>query len=59
MLLDRVQHHVDAIYHDNPLQADLDGLAEENVAGCIKASKLRLIRATARRVHVSLTTKGR
>jgi len=29
LLLDRVQHHVDAIYHDNPLQADLGGLAGE------------------------------
>ncbi len=29
MLLDRVQHHVDAIYNTNPLNANLDGLAEQ------------------------------
>ncbi|WP_240732714.1 sugar phosphorylase [Halioglobus maricola] len=29
MLLDRVQHHVDLIYRSNPLDANLDGLAEE------------------------------
>jgi sucrose phosphorylase len=28
-LLEHVQRHIDAIYHDNPLGADLDGLAEE------------------------------
>ena len=28
-LLERVQRHIDAIYHDNPLGADLEGLAEE------------------------------
>ena len=26
-LLERVRHHIDAIYHDNPLDADLEGLA--------------------------------
>ena len=25
---ERVQHHLDAIYHENPLQAELDGLAD-------------------------------
>ena len=29
MLFDRVQRHVDAIYHSNPLGADISGLAEE------------------------------
>jgi sucrose phosphorylase len=29
MLLDRVQHHVDAIYHSNPLDADLSDLAAQ------------------------------
>lgn len=29
MLLDRVQHHVDEIYRTNPLNANLDGLAEQ------------------------------
>ncbi len=29
ILRDRVQRHLDAIYHDNPLEADLDGLADE------------------------------
>ena len=28
-LSDRVQHHLDMIYHANPLDADLTGLAEE------------------------------
>ncbi len=32
ILRDRVQRHVDAIYHDNPLGADLDGLADELLA---------------------------
>lgn len=27
-LLERVYHHIDAIYHDNPLKADLSGLPE-------------------------------
>ncbi len=31
-LRDRVQHHVDTIYHDNPLNADLTGLADELLA---------------------------
>lgn len=31
-LRDRVQRHLDAIYHDNPLQANLDGLADELLA---------------------------
>ncbi len=29
LLRDRVQHHVDAIYHANPLGCDLSGLADE------------------------------
>ena len=29
MLFDRVQRHVDAIYHSNPLGADISSLAEE------------------------------
>ena len=28
----RVQHHVEAIYHENPLDAKLDGLADELLA---------------------------
>jgi sucrose phosphorylase len=32
ILRDRVQRHVEAIYHDNPLVADLDGLADELLA---------------------------
>ncbi len=31
-LRDRVQRHLDAIYHDNPLEAELDGLADELLA---------------------------
>ena len=31
-LMDRVQHHIDAIYHENPLGVDLDGLAGELLA---------------------------
>ena len=31
-LRDRVQHHVDMIYHDNPLGADLSSLADELLA---------------------------
>jgi sucrose phosphorylase len=31
-LKDRVQHHVDMIYHDNPLDADLSGLADALLA---------------------------
>ncbi len=31
-LTERVQHHLDAIYHDNPLGANLEGLAAELLA---------------------------
>ena len=31
-LRDRVQHHVETIYHDNPLNADITGLADELLA---------------------------
>ncbi len=31
-LLERVRHHIRAIYHDNPLDADLEGLPEALVA---------------------------
>ncbi|RLA49000.1 MAG: alpha-amylase [Gammaproteobacteria bacterium] len=31
-LKDRVQHHVETIYHDNPLNADLSGLADDLLA---------------------------
>jgi sucrose phosphorylase len=31
-LRDRVQRHLDAIYHDNPLGAELDGLADDLLA---------------------------
>ena len=32
LLLERVRHHLEAIYHDNPLSADLDGLPETLIA---------------------------
>ena len=28
LLLERVRHHIQTIYHDNPLGADLEGLPE-------------------------------
>lgn len=31
-LLERVQHHIRSIYHDNPLNADLEGLPEALIA---------------------------